>query len=58
MYRCILGKEEVRAVKRKVSVNLIGRNLMIAGDAVFVTSIEKNLCSEYVCLEENLRIFY
>ena len=57
MDRSVLGEEKVGTVKRKIAVDLIGRNLMLTCISVFVAGIEKHLSSENIRFEENLGIF-
>ena len=54
--RGILCKEQVRAIQRKVSVNLIGRYLMISLYAEFSGSIQQYTGSHYVGLNKDARI--
>ena len=54
--RCLLCEEEIRAVKRKVSVNLIGGNLVVTLDSIGTACIEQCRCSHYVCADKALRI--
>ena len=56
MDRGILCKEQVRAIQRKVSVNLIGRYLMISLYAEFSGSIQQYTGSHYVGLNKDARI--
>ena len=49
-------KEQIGTIKREISVNLICRYLVISDVAVLTACIHHNLCSEYVCLKEDLRI--
>ena len=41
MDRCFLGKEQIRAVQRKISIHFIGRYLMITLNAIFTACIHK-----------------
>ena len=54
--RGILCKEQVRAIQRKVSVNFIGRYLMISLYAEFSGSIQQYTGSHYVGLNKDARI--
>ena len=54
--RCLLCEEEVRAVQRKISVNLIGGNLMVTLDPVGAACVKQCRCSHYVCANKALRI--
>src|SRR5574344_53611 len=56
MYRCCLRKEQVRTVKRQITVNLVCRYLVITLDAVFAACIHKYRSSDYIRLKENLRV--
>ena len=53
--RC-LSKEQVRAVQRKISVNLVSRYLVISLDAVFPARIHENARADDICLKEDRRI--
>jgi hypothetical protein len=53
-----LGEEEIWAIKRKISVNLVGGNLMIALDAVLTTSIHHNCGTHDVGVKEYSGVLY
>ena len=57
MDRSFLCEEEVRSVKRKISVNLICGNLMITLDSVFTAGIHENSSTLDVGVKEYLRVF-
>ena len=54
--RGILGKEEIRAVKRKITVHLIGGNLMKTLDSKLTAGVKKSRGSHYVCADKDVRI--
>ena len=55
--RCLICEEEIRAVKRKVSVDLIGGNLMVTLDPVSTARVKQRCGSHYVCPDKTLRIY-
>ena len=55
--RCLLCEEEVRAVQRKISVYLIGRNLVVTLNAVGAACVKQRCGSHYVCADKALRIY-
>ena len=55
--RCLLCEEEIRAVKRKVSVNLIGGNLVVTLDSVGAACVKQRCGSHNVCAYKALRIY-
>ena len=57
MKRCCFRKKQVWAIKRKISVDLIGRHLVIASDTVFATGIHQASRAENVGLQKHFRIF-
>ena len=57
MNRSLLSKEQVRTIQRQVTVNFIGRNLVITLDAVLAASIHQHTGTDDICLEEDARIF-
>lgn len=52
----LFRKEQVRTVERQIAVDFIGRNLMIAVNAVFAAGIEQHTRADDIRLQENLRI--
>lgn len=52
----LLREEQIRTVERQIAINLIGRNLMIAVDAVLAAGIEQHARADDIRLQENLRI--
>ena len=54
--RCLLCKEQIRAVQRQVAVHLIGGNLMIAGNAVFPAGVHQHSRTLDVGIQKNFRI--
>ena len=57
MNRGFFGKEQVRTIQRKVTINLVGRNLMITLDTVLAAGIHQNRSTDDIGLKENARIF-
>ena len=57
MNRSLFGEEQVRAIQRKVTINLIRRNLMITLDAIFTASVHQYRSADNIGLEEDTRIF-
>ena len=55
--RCLLCEEEIRAVQRKISVDLIGGNLMVTLDPVGAACVKQRCGSHYVCADKALRIY-
>ena len=55
MDRSFLCEEQVRSVEWKITVNLIGRYLMITGDAIFTACIHQYGSTHDICLKEYLR---
>lgn len=53
MNRSLLSKEQVRTIQRQVTVNFIGRNLVITLDAVLAASIHQHTGTDDICLEED-----
>ena len=58
MYRSLLCEEEIRSVKWKVSIYLIGTYLMISLYAVLSAGIHESCCSYDICLKEYLWVLY
>ena len=54
--RCFLGEKQIGTVERQVAVNLIGRNLMIALNAILTACVEQYLRAHDVGLQENGRV--
>ena len=54
--RGFLGEKQVRTVERQVAVNLVGRNLMIALNAILTACVEQHLRAHDVGLQENGRV--
>ena len=54
--RGLLGKEKVRSVERQIAVDFVGRNLMVARDAVLAAGVEQDARADDVCLEKNFRV--
>ena len=54
--RCFLGEKQVGTVKRQIAVNLVGRNLMIALNAILTACVEQHLRAHDVGLQENGRV--
>ena len=57
MDRSFLGEEQIRTIQRQVTVNFVGRNLMITLDTVLAASIHQHTGTDDVGLEEDSRIF-
>ena len=57
MERCLLCEEKIRAVKRKVSVNLIGGNLVVTLDSVSAACVKQRCSSHNICADKALRIY-
>ena len=57
MDRSILGEEQVRTIQRQVTVNFIGRNLMITLNAVLAASVHQHTGTDDIGLEEDAWIF-
>ena len=55
--RGFFREEKIRSVQRKIAVNFIGGNLMIAGDTVFAAGIHQDSRSFNIGIEENFRVF-
>ena len=55
--RSFLGEEQIRTIQRQVTVNFIGRNLMITLDTVLAASIHQHTGTDDISLEEDTRIF-
>ena len=55
--RSFLGEEQIRTIQRQVTVNFIGRNLMITLDTVLAASIHQHTGTDNIGLEEDTRIF-
>lgn len=52
MDRCFLCEKQVRSIKRKVIVNLVCRNLVIAVNAVLVACVHHKYCTHNVCFKK------
>ena len=52
----LLCEEQVRSVKRQVTVNLVSGNLMITFDAVFAACVHQHCGTDNVGVQENLRV--
>ena len=57
MDRSILGEEQVRTIQRQVTINLIGRNLMITLNTVLAASVHQHTGTDDIGLEEDAWIF-
>ena len=57
MNRSLLSEEQVRTIQRQVTVNLIGRNLMITLNTVLAASIHQHRSADNIGLKEDARIF-
>ena len=57
MDRSFLCEKQIRSVKRQITVNLIGGNLMITLDSVFAACIHQNSSADNIGVQENLRVF-
>ena len=57
MERCLLRKEQVGAVERKITVYLVRRDLMIPFDSVLAAGIEQYTRPNDIRLQENLGAF-
>ena len=55
--RSFLGEEQIRTIQRQVTVNFIGRNLMITLDTVLAASVHQHTGADNICLEKDTRIF-
>ena len=53
----LLSEEQIRTIQRQVTVNLIGRNLMITLNAILTASIHQHTGTDDIGLEEDARIF-
>lgn len=58
MQRCFLCKEQIRSVQRQISVNFVGRYLVISLYAVLSACVHKHSGALYICFEEYARVFY
>ena len=58
MNRGLLREEQIGSIERKVSVNLVGRHLMIALYARFSRGIHESRSAHNVRSEKHLGIFY
>ena len=56
MDRSLFRKEQIGTVERQVAVNLVGRNLMIALNAILTACVEQHLRAHDVGLQENGRV--
>ena len=54
--RSFLGEEKVGTVERKVAVDLVGADLMIALNSVLPARVHKHLSAENVCREEDFGV--
>ena len=45
---CFLSEEQVGTVQRQVAVNLVGRNLVVAPDAVFAAGVHEHLRAQNI----------
>ena len=54
--RRLFRKEQIGTVERQVAVNLVGRNLMIALNAILTACVEQHLRAHDVGLQENGRV--
>ena len=54
--RRLLGKEQVGSVQRQVAVDLVGGDLVIAGDAVLAAGVHQRGRADDVGLEEDARV--
>ena len=52
----LFGEEHVGAVQRQIAVDLVGRDLMIAGDAVLAAGVHQHLGTQNVGPEKYLGI--
>ena len=57
MDRSLLSEEQVRTIQRQVTINLIGRNLMITLNAILAASVHQYTGTDDVRLEEDAWIF-
>ena len=58
MKRCCFCKEQIRSVKRKVSIYFISRYLMISLYTIYAARIKKHARSDNISLKENTRVCY
>ena len=58
MNRRILMEQEVRSVKRQVTINLIGADLVETLHAILAAGIHHNSRTENIGFQEDSRIFY
>ena len=56
MDRRLFRKEQIGTVERQVAVNLVGRNLMIALNAILTACVEQHLRAHHVGLQEDGRV--
>ena len=55
--RSLLGEEQVRTIQRQITINLIGRNLMVTLNTILTASIHQHAGADDIGLEEDARIF-
>ena len=53
----LFSEEQVRTIQRQVTINLIGRNLMIALNSMLAASIHQHTGTDDVSLKENAWVF-